>query len=119
MVYLIAIDDQVGNGSLGIGAIYRDTKSVTTTAGSVTAFKSLLDVVDVIVQQLNMGAGTDHTNAERAEPMLCSVEVANLQTFNSHIILIVNGEHALPTCGGEMSCIEDRRFTWVIFESNK
>ena len=91
-MYLIAVNDQVGDGGLGVGAIYSNTKPITTTPGSVTAFKSLLDVMDIILQQLNMGAGADHTNAQAGEPMLSSVEVANFQTFNPQIILIVNGE---------------------------
>lgn len=49
---LIAVNDQIGDRSLGIGTIYGDAKSVATASRSIAARKSLLNVMDVVLQKL-------------------------------------------------------------------
>src|ERR1700689_2495263 len=40
VMHLIAIDDQVGDGGLGVGTVHCDADSVAATAGGVTTGKS-------------------------------------------------------------------------------
>src|SRR6185437_13073227 len=107
VMYFVAINDQVCNGSLGVGPIHGNAKSVATASRSVAARKRLLNVVDVVSQQLDMGAGPHYTYAQRSEPMFGSVEIANFKAFNPHVTLIVDSKHSLSSRGREMPCVKD------------
>src|SRR6185437_9184486 len=106
-MHLIAIDDQVGDRGLDVGAIHGNAKSVATASRSVAARKRLLNVVDVVSQQLDMGAGPHNTYAQGSEPMFSRAEVANFKAFNPHVTLIVDGKHSLSSRGREMPCVKD------------
>jgi len=48
-MHLIAIDYQFTDRSLGVGAVYRDAKPVAASPRSITPFKSLLYMMDVVL----------------------------------------------------------------------
>ena len=56
MMHFIAVNHQVTDRSLGVGAVYRNAKSVATASRSIASGKCLLNVMDVVLQQLDMGA---------------------------------------------------------------
>ncbi len=56
VMHLIAVNDQVRDRSLGIGAVNGNAKSVVAVSGSITAIKSLLNMMDVVLQQFYVGA---------------------------------------------------------------
>src|SRR6476660_8744953 len=98
-MHLVAVNDQVCDGNLGIGPVHRNSKPVATASRSVAALKRLLNVMDIIVQQLNMRSGPHNAYAQWSEPMLSRAEVANFKAFDSHVALIVDGKHAFPSRG--------------------
>src|SRR5580698_1609079 len=66
MMHLIAVDHQFTDWSFGIGAVYRNAKPIGTMSRTITPIKSLLNMMDVILQQLYMGTGSHHTDAQRS-----------------------------------------------------
>ena len=116
-MHLIAVNDQVSDRGLGVGAVHRNAKSVAAMSRSIAAVKSLLNVMDVILQQLDMGAGSHDAYTQWSEPMFGGAEVANFKTFDSHVTLIVNREHAVPSRGREMPCVKDGRFAGIASET--
>src|ERR1035441_6949256 len=116
---LIAVNDQVRDGSLGVGAVYCDAKSVAAPPRRIPALERLLNVMDIIVQQLDMGAGPCNANAQRTQPMFSRVEVANFKSCNPHVTPIVNGEHSLSSRRSETGGVEDRRFAGEALKSDK
>jgi hypothetical protein len=73
MMHLIAVNDQVSDWCLGIGSIDSNAKPVAASSRSITAVKSLLNVMDVVRQELYMGAGSHDTYTQRGEAMLRAV----------------------------------------------
>src|SRR5271156_1410967 len=118
-MHFIAINDQVCDRSLGVGAIYRDAKSVTAASGMIAARKRLLDMMDVILQQLNVGARPADVDTQRRKPMFGGAKVANFEALNSHVTLAVNRHYAASVFGSEAGCVQDRRFSWIASESNE
>ena len=45
----IAVDDLIGDWTLGIGAVHRNAKRVGTVSRTITPLKSLLNVMDVVL----------------------------------------------------------------------
>src|SRR6476660_3392933 len=118
-MHLVAVNDQVRDGGFGVSSIHRNAKPVATASRSVAALKRLLNVMDIIVQQLNMRSGPHNAYAQWSEPMLSRAEVANFKAFDSHVALIVDGKHALPSGGRKMSCVKDRCFAGIASESDE
>ena len=52
----VAVDDQIGDWRLRVGAVDGNAKSIVAVSGSISAVESLLDVMDVVLQQLDVGA---------------------------------------------------------------
>ncbi len=119
VMHLVAVNDQVRDGSFGVGAVHRNAKSVGAMSRTVAAFKSLLNVMHIIVQQFDMGAGPHNAYPQRRQAMFGGVEVANFKSFDPYITLIVNGQYGLPSGGSEMRCVEHRRFAWVASQSDE
>ena len=51
--------------------------------------------------------------------MLRGMEVADFETLNAHIALVVNRYYALSVSRGEMLCIENRGFAGITSECNE
>src|SRR5690348_7808236 len=119
MMYFVALDDEVGDGSLGVGAVDGDAKSVAAAPGLVPARKGLLNVVDVVLQKFYVRACSHHTYPQGCEPMLGSMKVADLETFDPYVTLIVEVEYGLSSRGREMICVEDRRFAGITSECDE
>ena len=51
--------------------------------------------------------------------MLRGIEIADFETLNAHIALVVNRYYALSVSGGEMLCIENRGFAGTTSECNE
>src|SRR5258708_26554346 len=118
MMHLIAVNDQVSDGSLGVGTVYRNAKPVAAASRCITAWKIVLDVMNVILQKFYMGAGSGTAVAKRGEPMFGGAEVANFKAFDSHVTLVMNGENAASAGGSEMPCVQGRRLARIASESN-
>ena len=88
VMHLIAVNDQVSDRRLGVGAVYGNAKPVAAVSRSIAALKSLLNVMDVVLQQFYMGAGPDNADAQRGEPMFGGAEVANFKTLDPHVALL-------------------------------
>ena len=58
--------------------------------GSSRPLKRLLNVMDVVLQQFDMRAGSHNVYAQWSESMFGGVEVANFKAFDSHVALVVN-----------------------------
>ena len=118
-MHLIAFNDQVRDGCLGIGPIHRNAKPIAAASGGIAARKSLLDVMDVVLQQLYVGARSHDADTQRCEAMLGSMEIADFETLDPYVTPIVNGKYALPSRRGEVRRVEDRRFAGIAFEGNE
>ena len=75
-------------------------------------------MMDVVLQQFDMRAGTHHAYAQWSKPMFGSAEVANFKALDPYIALVVNGKYRLPAGGSEMRCIENRGFAGIASQSN-
>jgi len=93
-MHLIAVNDQVSDRSFGVGTVYGNAKPVATSSRSITAFKILLNVMDVVLQQFYMRAGPDNVYTQRGEPMFGSAVVADFKAFDPYVTLIVNRKYA-------------------------
>ena len=118
-MHFIAVNDQIGDRGLGISTVYGNAKPVAAASGSVAALKIILDVMDVVFQQFNMGARSHHADAQRSEPMFGGAEVANFKPLDAHVALVVNGDDALSAGGSEMCRVQDCRFAWMASEGNE
>src|SRR6476660_6270977 len=118
-MHLIAVNDQVRDWGLGVGSIYSNPKPITASSGRIATFESLLDVMDIILQQFYVGSGAHNTYAQGREPMFRGVKVANFKTLNPQVTLIVNGDYPLPSRRGEARRIENRRFTRIASKGNE
>jgi len=93
-MHFVAVDDQVSDRRFGVGTVYGNAKAVAALSGSIAAFKIVLNVMDVVLQKLDMGAGTDYVDAQRGEAMFGGTEVANLKALDPHITFVLNREYA-------------------------
>src|ERR1700722_6786099 len=115
----VAVDDQVGDRSLGVGAVDRDAESVAAAAGRIATGKCILDVMDVVLQEFDVRAGSDNAYAERGEAMLGGAKVANLEALDSDVTLIVDRENAGSGGGCEMRRVENCCLAWVAAEGDE
>ncbi len=86
----IAVNDQIGDGSLGIGAVDSNTKPVAAASGSIAAGKILLNMMDIVFEQFYVGAGSNEVYAQWTEPMFGGVEVANFKTLDPYVTPVLN-----------------------------
>src|ERR1022692_362432 len=119
VMHLIPVNHQFADGSLSVGTVHSNAKSVGTMSRTITSVKSLLNMMDVVLQQFNMGAGPHYAYAQWSEPMFGGAVVANFKAFDSHVTLVVNSEHTASALGNDMLCVQDRRLAWVALESNE
>ncbi len=106
-------------GAFCIGAVDGDTESVAAAAGRIATGKSIFDVVDVIFQEFDVGAGTDNADAQRGEAMLGGMKVSNFETLDSDVTLVVNCENAGSGGGREMRGVQNCCFAWIASESDE
>ncbi len=83
VMHLVAVNDQVGDRGFGVGTVYGNAKSVATVSRSIAAVKSLLNMMDVVLQQLDVGADPMTLIPNGAEPMFGGAEVANFKALDS------------------------------------
>src|SRR4030095_12610960 len=119
VMHLIAVNDQISDRSLGVGAVYGNAKSVATASRSIAAWESLLNVMHVVFQKFDVGTRTANVDAQRRKTMFSCVKVANFEALNSHVTLVVNGENALSSSGGEMPSVQHRRLAGIASEGNE
>src|SRR5664279_123477 len=108
-MHLIAVDDQVSDRRLGVGTVNRNAKPVAALSRSITPLKSLLNMMNIVLQQFYVGAGPDNIDTQRGEPMFSGAVVANFKTLDSHVTLVVNRKYAASVIGSEMFRLQDRR----------
>src|SRR5690348_1822319 len=101
-MHLVAVNDQVCDRSLCVGTVYGDTKPVAATSGFIAARESLLNVMDVVLQQFDVRTRTTNVDAQGRKIMFGCVEVPNFEALNSHVTPVVNGDNALSSGRGEM-----------------
>src|ERR1700677_4655105 len=118
VMHLIAVNDQVSDRSLGIGTVYRNAKSVAAASRSIAARESLFNVMDVVLQKLYMGTGSDNAYPQRGDSMFGSAEVSNFETLDSQVTLVMNSENADSASGSDVLCVQDRRFARIASESH-
>src|SRR5579871_5207881 len=51
--------------------------------------------------------------------MLCSAEVPDFKTLNSHVAFVFSREDSASSGWSEMRCVEDRRFARITSKSNE
>src|SRR6185437_13965725 len=113
MVDFVAVDDQIGDWCLCVGTVNGNAKSVVAVSGSIAAVESLLDVMDVVLQQFDVGTRSHNADTQWAEAMNGGAEVTNFEALDSDVTLIVNREDCLSSGRREMGCIKDRRFAGI------
>src|SRR5450755_3666007 len=118
-MHLIAINDQVSDGSLGIGTVYSNAKRVGTMSRSITAVISLFNVMDVILQQFYVRASATYVYAQRGKPLVGGTVVADFKTLDSHVTLVVNRKYAASRRWSEVRGLQDRRLAWIASKSNE
>src|SRR5262245_15870169 len=118
-MHLIAVNDQVSDWGLSVGSIHSNAKPIAASSRSIAAVKSLLNVMDVVLQQLYVRAESDDAYAQRREPVFGGAEVANFKTLDPYVTLVVNGKYTLSSRRGEVCGVEDGRFAWIASEGNE
>src|ERR1700722_828725 len=63
MMNFIAVDNQFADRSFGVGPVDGNAKSVGAVSRTVAAFESLLNMMDVVLEQFDMGSGSDNADA--------------------------------------------------------
>src|SRR6185369_9168837 len=119
VMHLITFNDQVGDWRFCVGTVYGDAKSVVAVSWSVAAVKSLLNMMDVVPQQLYVGARSHNAYAQWTEPMYGGTEVANFKALDSDVTLIVNREYGLSSRRREMRCVKNDRFARIASKRNE
>ena len=94
MMHLIAVNNQFTDRSLGVGTVNGNAKPVAASSRSITPVKSLLNMMDVVLQQFYMGAGPHNTDAQWSQPMLGGAEVADFKTLDPYVTLVLNRKNA-------------------------
>ena len=87
--------------------------------GAIAAFKSLLDMMDVIFQEFYMRASAGDAYTQWSEPVFGGTVVPNFKAFDSHVTLIVDRQHSASGARSEVCSVQNRRLSWVAFESNE
>src|SRR5579863_261608 len=118
MMHLIAVDHQLTDWSLGVGTVYSNAKPVGTVSRTITSVKSLLNMMDIVLQQFNMGAGAHDAYAQWSEAMLGGAEIANFKSFDPHVTLVMNGQYAASAVRNNMPCVEDGRLARITSKRN-
>src|SRR4029077_18686664 len=85
---------------------------------TITSVKSLLNMMDVVLQQFYMGAGSNDAYAQWSQPMFGCVEVSNFKAFDPDIALVLDREYGASSWGSEMLCVQDSRFSGIASKSN-
>jgi hypothetical protein len=96
-MHLITVNHQISDRSLGVGTVHGNTKSVATTSGGIAARKSLLYVMDVVLQKLYVRARPNDAYAQRRKAMFSSMKVTDFETLDPYVTLIVDGKDGLPS----------------------
>src|SRR5882724_1312989 len=91
---LVACNDQLANWSSGICTINCDAKAVGSVFPRRPAFEILLNVVDVIFEDLDVGAATEHADSPRNASVVARAIVANLETLDPDIADVPHHHHA-------------------------
>ena len=76
-------------------------------------------MMNVVLQQFDMGAGTHNAYAQRNQSMFGGPVVANFKALDPYVTFVLNREYALPFGGHEMSCVQNCRLTCIASKSNK
>src|SRR2546427_11938555 len=66
-----------------------------------------------------MRSGSRNAYTEWRELMFSCAEVANFKALDSHVTLIVDGKHALPSRGRKMPGVKDCCFAGIASESDE
>src|ERR1700688_4040157 len=117
-MHLITVNHQFADRSFGVGTVYSNAKPVAASSWSITTIKVLLDVMDVVLQQFYMGAGSQNTYAQGSQPMFGGTEVTNFKAFDSDVTLVMNGQHAASAIRSKMLCVENGRLAGKASKSN-
>ena len=51
--------------------------------------------------------------------MFGGAEIPDFKTFDPHVALVLNGQHADSILKSEMSCVQDRRLAWIASKRNE
>src|ERR1700733_13916439 len=113
MMHFVAVYHQLTNRSFGVGTVYGNAKSIGAVSRSITPIKRLLNMVDIVLQQFNMGAGAHNTDAQRSEPAFGGVVVSNFKAFDPDVTLIMNRQDATSALRNQMLCVEDCRLAGI------
>jgi hypothetical protein len=98
-VNIIAVDDEVADGSGSVGTVDTDTNTVGSQAWSRAPSGVLLDVMDVVVEDLDMGTASGYANSPRDASVVASPIVAHLEALDAHEVHIGQLNHAGVTFG--------------------
>src|ERR1017187_4934967 len=118
VMHLIAVNNQFTDRSLGVGTVYRNAKPVAASSRSITPIKSLLNMMDVVLQQFYMGADPHNTYAQWSQPMFGCAVVANFKAFDSDVTLVMNGQYGASAIRSKMFCVEDGRLAGIASKNN-
>src|SRR5664279_2937630 len=119
VMHFIAVNNQVSDRSLGVGSVHGNAKPIGAMSRTITSLKSLLNMMDLVLQQFDMEAGTHDAYAQWHELMFGGVEVAYLKTLDSHVTLIVNRDYRLASRRREKRCIKNGRFARIASKRNE
>src|SRR5580700_6160524 len=118
MMHFIAVNHQFTDRSPGVCTVHSYTKPVRAVPRSITPIKRLLNMMDVVLQQFYMGAGTHNTDAQRSEPAFGGAVVANFKALDPNVTLVMNRQYAASAIRNQMLCIEDGRLARIASKSN-
>src|SRR5207245_9490847 len=94
MLDLVPVHNQSTDRLLCVGTVNGNAKPVAASSRSITPVKSLLNMMDVVLQQFYMGAGPHNTDAQWSQPMLGGAEVADFKTLDPYVTLVLNRKNA-------------------------
>src|SRR5215470_1311673 len=118
-MHLVAVNDQVGDRSFGVGTVYGNAKAVAATSGSIAAFEVVLNVMDIVLEQFNMGARPGDVYTQGHQAMFGGPKVADLEALDPYVTFVLNGEDADSSGGSKVLSFEDCRLARITSECNE
>jgi hypothetical protein len=70
MVDVVAVNHQIADRNLGVRTVDAETQTVTSRFRPRRSCEVLLDVMDVVVENFNVGTATGYANSPRQTPQV-------------------------------------------------
>ena len=119
VVNFVSVYDQIGDWTCGIGAIHGDAESIGSVAGAFSSGIGLLDIVDIVIPNLDMGTVAVDANACGNPSGIGGTIVANLKMLDFYVAHVSQRDHgAIANLRSQTASIQHRRLSRLAAKCN-